>query len=68
MKALTFYLYCQVAIHDKEIQEYGRVKSQPFETTLEILKRRAQQILTILCNDVFYLDLLWPTTVEIINN
>lgn len=36
-----FYLFQQVAIHDKEIEEYGRVRSAPFETTLEILKQRA---------------------------
>jgi hypothetical protein len=41
MKALMFYLYSQVSIHEREIQEYGRVRSVPFETTLEILKRRA---------------------------
>ena len=68
MKALMFYLFSQVAIHDKEIYEYGKVKSVPFDTTLEILKRRACQILQIISSDIFYLELLWPMTLEIINN
>jgi hypothetical protein len=68
MKALMFYLFSQVAIHDKELLDYGKVKSLPFDTTLEVLKKRACQILQIICSDVFYLDLLWPMTLEIINN
>jgi hypothetical protein len=41
MKALMFYLYSQVAIHEREIQEFGKIKSVPFDTTLDILKRRS---------------------------
>lgn len=41
MKALLFYLFQQVAIHDREIEEYGQVRANPYETTLSILKARA---------------------------
>lgn len=36
VKALLFYLFNQVSIHDKELEEYGKQRAAPFETTLEV--------------------------------
>ncbi|CAD8106683.1 unnamed protein product [Paramecium sonneborni] len=68
VKALLFYLFNQVSIHDKELEEYGKQRVVPFETTLELLKSRAQKILTTLSQDQYFYDLLWPMGLEIINN
>jgi hypothetical protein len=57
-----------VSIFSKNILLKKHIKSEPFETTLETLQHRAQQILFVITNCPASHRYLWPYLLQFITN
>jgi hypothetical protein len=65
---LFIFLLKQATIHPEEILKKKDFKSAPFDTTLEILKRRTLNIFGKIVSDPANISFFWPSILDSIPN